>query len=164
MEAIMNWYNDFRRVYFVKNMAERESRRKGGLGFFGWLGLMVWLVVGAAYCSHKADAQQGMDAEYFKQQYRGVWMMDCTDPMLCLPLRKGNNVHVYDGQTACETDMVQVLKDMPSGRRIMCLPTTYQNSTAPPPVWRNPEPLNNRTTDCAWYGGGAARRFICTSR
>lgn len=156
-EDDMNWYNDFRKVTFITNEAKRENRSKG-LGIFGWLGVIVWFIVGAAYCSHHNEAHS--------QSYTGFWMVDCTDMTQCLPLRKpsARSVHVYETQTACDVDMSQVVPTLPSGRRILCLPTSAGLNLAPSPVPFQSQQRRNETTTCATPGSGPTARLVCNTR
>lgn len=144
----MNWYNDFRKVTFITNEAKRENRSKG-LGVFGWLGVIIWLIVGAAYCSHKEAHSQTM----------GGWRMAVCGST-CLPLRnKNGQQHIYETQTACETDMTQVTREMPSGTTLYCEPLSM-----PVPLARPAQPSSSTNTNCRWIGTGPGRTFSCNNR
>ena len=149
----MNWYNDFRKVTFITNEAKRENRSKG-LGIFGWLGVIVWLIIGAAYCSHQAHAQPAYVDDKFEKILR-----DYTYSMQRADVLEETCKRNHPGQEESCAKAAAELRNQLGEAYIAATTPRY-----PVPIQPSMPQSNSGTTSCRWIGTGPGRSFVCNSR
>lgn len=110
IKFVANEYRDQRTSIVNPTTTPIASPRRPRLGFFGWIGVIIWALIAAWFLIKGANAETG-------------WvMMEC--PMSNQPCHpQGTDrrePHVYVGREACLLDIPSIANLAASGTRFYC--------------------------------------------